>query len=105
LAARRVANDLDEVSTYKLGAGLIVYPTWVAGLAVAAFVWLSSPLAWISLAILLVSPFAALAWLDLPPRLREALRVVTRQAKLGELKNARGEAMQRIGETRDKLGM
>ncbi len=105
IAAKRVASELDEVSTYKLGAGLIVYPAWVLALAALAFVFLSRQIAWLSLAVLLVSPFAALVWLDLTPRLREALRVVTGRARLGELKEARAEAMRRIRETREKLGM
>ena len=58
------AYDPDAVSTIKLGAALVVYPVWAAGLVAAAFAALPLPLAVVAAAVVLVSPFAALRWLD-----------------------------------------
>ena len=62
---RRLKGDPDVASTYKLGVGLVVYPLW-AGLAITlAFVRLPSiELALVAAVVVLVSPFAALSWLD-----------------------------------------
>ncbi len=60
--ARRA--DPDAVSTIKLGAALVVYPVWAAGLVTAALVWLPAPWSILGAAVALTSPFAALRWLD-----------------------------------------
>ena len=60
--ARR--SDPDAVSTIKLGAALVVYPLWAAGLVTASLVWLPPPWSVIGAAVALASPFAALRWLD-----------------------------------------
>ncbi len=56
--------DRDEVSSRKLGAALIVYPLWAAGLVTLSFVLIPPPLSLGAAAIVIVSPFAALRWLD-----------------------------------------
>jgi 1-acyl-sn-glycerol-3-phosphate acyltransferase len=56
--------DADAVSTFKLGAALIVYPLWMGGLVVGALVLLPPPLSWAAAAVAIASPFAALRWLD-----------------------------------------
>jgi glycerol-3-phosphate O-acyltransferase / dihydroxyacetone phosphate acyltransferase len=56
--------DPDAVSTFKLGAALIVYPLWMGGLVVGALVLLPPPLSWAAAAVAVASPFAALRWLD-----------------------------------------
>ncbi|MBA3539799.1 MAG: hypothetical protein H0T79_09235, partial [Deltaproteobacteria bacterium] len=57
-------SDHDAVSTIKLGAALVVYPVWMAGLIGAAFAFLPPPLSLAAAAIAITSPFAALRWLD-----------------------------------------
>ncbi len=57
-------HDDDAVSTVKLGAALLVYPIWMGGLVVGAFVLLPPPLSIAAAAIAITSPFAALRWLD-----------------------------------------
>jgi 1-acyl-sn-glycerol-3-phosphate acyltransferase len=56
--------DPDEVSSRKLGAALLVYPLWAAGLVTLSFVVIPPPLSFGAAAIVIVSPFAALRWLD-----------------------------------------
>ena len=62
LAARK--TDADAVSTVKLGTALLVYPLWAAGLVTLSFVMIPPPLSLGAAAVVLVSPFAALRWLD-----------------------------------------
>ncbi len=56
--------DPDATSTYKLGAALVVYPLWAAGLVAGSFALLPPPLSIAAAAIAVTSPFAALRWLD-----------------------------------------
>ena len=56
--------DPDATSTIKLGAALVVYPLWAAGLVAGAFAFLPPPLSLAAAAIAVTSPFAALRWLD-----------------------------------------
>jgi 1-acyl-sn-glycerol-3-phosphate acyltransferase len=58
------SSDPDAVSTIKLGAALVVYPVWAAGLVAGAFVLLPPPLSLLGAAVAVASPFAALRWLD-----------------------------------------
>jgi glycerol-3-phosphate O-acyltransferase / dihydroxyacetone phosphate acyltransferase len=58
------ASDPDAVSTIKLGAALVVYPVWAAGLVTGALLVLPPPLSLAAAAVVLASPFAALRWLD-----------------------------------------
>ena len=62
MIARR--SDADAVSTVKLGAALVVYPLWAAGLVSLSFVLLPPPVSFGAAAVVLASPFAALQWLD-----------------------------------------
>jgi glycerol-3-phosphate O-acyltransferase / dihydroxyacetone phosphate acyltransferase len=62
LVARR--SDADAVSTVKLGTALVVYPLWAAGLVTLSFVMIPPPLSLAAAAVVVVSPFAALRWLD-----------------------------------------
>jgi glycerol-3-phosphate O-acyltransferase / dihydroxyacetone phosphate acyltransferase len=62
MIARR--SDPDAVSTVKLGAALVVYPLWAAGLVSLSFVLLPPPLSLAAAAVAIASPFAALSWLD-----------------------------------------
>jgi 1-acyl-sn-glycerol-3-phosphate acyltransferase len=56
--------DPDATSTIKLGAALVVYPLWAAGLVAGSFALLPPPLSIAAAAIAITSPFAALRWLD-----------------------------------------
>lgn len=56
--------DPDATSTIKLGAALVVYPLWAAGLVAGSMVLLPPPLSFAAAAVALTSPFAALRWLD-----------------------------------------
>jgi len=56
--------DPDATSTIKLGAALVVYPLWAAGLVAGSFAFLPPPLSIAAAAIAVTSPFAALRWLD-----------------------------------------
>ena len=101
LAARRVGkSEADEISTYKLGAGLLVYPIWVAVWITVATVLLPGWLAAVSAGIVVLSPFAALAWLDRTPALRRSLRLRARALRLAELREARAEVMRLVEQYR-----
>ncbi|HEY4059990.1 MAG TPA: 1-acyl-sn-glycerol-3-phosphate acyltransferase [Kofleriaceae bacterium] len=56
--------DADAVSTFKLGAALVVYPLWAAGLVTGSFMLLPPPLSVVGAAVAVTSPFAALRWMD-----------------------------------------
>ncbi len=88
--ARR--TDADAVSTVKLGAALVIYPVWAAGLSAGALLLLPPPAAWLAVAVILTSPFAALRWLDAwyqrVPELSAADRV-----RLDELRRAAVDAI------------
>ncbi|HEU0030533.1 MAG TPA: 1-acyl-sn-glycerol-3-phosphate acyltransferase [Kofleriaceae bacterium] len=58
------SQDPDAISTFKLGAALVVYPLWMGGLVAGALVLLPPPLSLVAAAIAIASPFAALRWLD-----------------------------------------
>jgi len=105
LAARRITDSTDEVSTYKIGVGLLAYPVWAAGLIGTGFALLSPPLAAGFAAVVLTSPFAALAWQDAAPRVRRAVRFARRKGRLAELRALRAQAMALVAATRSHLGM
>jgi 1-acyl-sn-glycerol-3-phosphate acyltransferase len=104
-ASARIAEGEDELSTYKLGVGLLAYPVWAAVLAGAGFVLLPPPAALGFGLVVVTSPFAALAWHDEAPRVRRAIRFATREGRLAELRALRAEAIALIHATRDRLGM
>jgi 1-acyl-sn-glycerol-3-phosphate acyltransferase len=105
LIARAKADDPDETSTVKLGVGLVVYPLWAAALIAAGFaLWpLAVALGW--LFAVLVSPAAALVWLDASHVLGKKLRFSASAERLEEVRAARAEAMRLIQATRERLGL
>ncbi len=105
VAAQRIADDTDELSTYKLGVGLLAYPIWAAGLIGGGLLLLPPPLSAGFAALVVTSPFAALAWHDAAPRVRRAVRFAARADRIAELRALRAEAMARIEEARAGLGM
>jgi 1-acyl-sn-glycerol-3-phosphate acyltransferase len=95
--ARR--SDPDAVSTIKLGAALVVYPVWAAGLVAGSLALLPPPLSLIAAAVAVTSPFAALRWLD-AWYLRAPEPTAAELARLTEL---RREACAAIDEARRRL--
>jgi glycerol-3-phosphate O-acyltransferase/dihydroxyacetone phosphate acyltransferase len=100
VAARRLsASQADEISTYKLGTGLLVHPAWAALGVTLSVLYLPVWLAALGSAVMVLSPFAALAWLDRTPALRRSLRLrarAARDARRRELRAARAEVMRRV---------
>ena len=94
---RRVARRTtpDTVSTIKLGVGLAVFPLWAIALAVAAWIVLPTALAALATAIVVVSPFAALRWLDWRDHRREADLTAGEIAELVALRAAAAAAIDR----------
>lgn len=103
---RKLGDDPDVASTYKIGVGLVVYPVWAAALLVLA--WLRLPQAWAiaSGAMILACPFAALPWLDRWDRLAGRLAVLApssrRRARLEALARDRTELMHALETARDR---
>ena len=95
--ARR--SDPDAVSTIKLGAALVVYPVWAAGLVAGALAVLPPPLSLVAAAVAIASPFAALRWLD-AWYLRAPAVAPDQRAELGRLRRA---ACAAIDEARRRL--
>lgn len=87
-------QDPDVVSTFKLGAALVVYPLWMGGLVAGSFLLLPSPWSWLAAAIAITSPFAALRWLDVWYQ-RKASASDAELAALAELRQAARAAIDR----------
>jgi glycerol-3-phosphate O-acyltransferase / dihydroxyacetone phosphate acyltransferase len=105
--ARRLHGDPDVTSTYKLGVGLLVHPLWAAILIALAFVKLETPLAIAATVIVVVSPFAALPWLDRFDRLAARLEFLApredRRERLVALAKERAALMRALEEARDRV--
>ena len=84
----------------KLGAALVVYPLWAAGLVTMSFVFLPPPLSLGAAAIAIASPFAALRWLDAYWG-RDASDATP--AQLEQLRGLRLDARAAIDEARSRL--
>jgi glycerol-3-phosphate O-acyltransferase/dihydroxyacetone phosphate acyltransferase len=93
------SSDPDAVSTIKLGAALVVYPVWAAGLVAGSLVLLPPPLSFAAAAIAVAAPFAALRWLD-AWYLRTRDATPEELARLAELRKA---ACAAIDEARSRL--
>jgi 1-acyl-sn-glycerol-3-phosphate acyltransferase len=98
---KKINGDPDTASTYKLGVGLVVYPVWAA-LAIGAAFWRlpSVEQALAATALLLASPFAALAWLDRWDRLD--VRASDQETRLVELAKERTTLMSELERLRTK---
>lgn len=97
---RRVKDDPDASSTYKLGVGLIVHPLWAAIAITIAFTKLDTSLAILATFVVIASPFAALPWLDRWDRLAARLRLLApredQRERLGTLAAERAALMQAL---------
>jgi glycerol-3-phosphate O-acyltransferase/dihydroxyacetone phosphate acyltransferase len=100
VAARLARGERDVVSTYKLAAGVVAFPLWAAALVAAAFLVLAWPMALLAAAVVVTSPFAALAWLDFfeRPRARRG-----EAASRNDLAKRRAEAMTLLDRVRAGL--
>ncbi|MEO6417783.1 MAG: 1-acyl-sn-glycerol-3-phosphate acyltransferase [Polyangiaceae bacterium] len=99
----RKADEADVVSTYKLGAGLVVHPLWAAVLVGLAVWFIPGPWLALAIAIILLSPFAALAWLDRAERLQRRVRSsFSAGADIERLGAMRRAAMERLIEARTR---
>lgn len=78
-------QDADAISTFKLGAALIVYPVWMGGLVIGALLLLPPPLSFAAAAVAIASPFAALRWLDVWYQ-RDGRATEAERAHLAELR-------------------
>lgn len=104
---RKLKGDPDVASTYKLGVGLVVYPVWAAAAITLASVALPSiELVLLTVAIVLTSPFAALAWLDRWDRLAARSRMLApseqRRERLLALASERTALMRELDALRER---
>lgn len=111
--ARKLAkheSEPDEVSTYKLGLGIVLFPAWaltllVAGVLAARSFAPGSLAATLSVVLAVLSaPFAALEWLDALPRLGRHLRAKVSRRELERLRASRAALMAELGRARAALG-
>ena len=100
---RRTDATTDAVSTYKLGAALIVYPLWIVGLSIAGLLLLPCGLALAGIAALLVTPFALLPWFDRQAHLSARLRALVAGDQRAALATQRAALMARLETTRAQL--
>ena len=104
LLAGRVKSH-DEISTIKLGAGLVLYPLWATVLIALSLSLAPYPWNVAAVALTLLSPTGAIAWLDATPGLTRSLRSLFRRRHLEDARKARAAAMTLIKETQSKLGL
>lgn len=104
MIARRV-KSADEMSTIKLGAGLVLYPLWGAVLIATALLFAPPPRSFALAAFALLSPFAAVQWRDATPEIRRWRRALFRGVRIGEARSARAAAMERIVAAQARLGL
>ncbi len=104
---KKLHPDPDTASTYKLGVGLVVYPVWAIAATILAFVKLPLDLAIVTTIVLLVSPFATLAWLDRWDRLTGPTRMLAssedQRERLGDLAKERSSLMTELALLRAKV--
>ncbi|MBL9026349.1 MAG: 1-acyl-sn-glycerol-3-phosphate acyltransferase [Myxococcales bacterium] len=101
--ARRT-DEIDQHSTLKLGAGLVAYSIWAALLLTAAYFVTPGRAAFaLACAVILVSPFVALFWLERTEGFARALRVVTERRRLVELAHKRATALELLGRARQAV--
>jgi len=110
LAVRLAGAERDVVSTYKLGIGLVAFPTWALALLVAALLGLPSPHRFFAVPVLLLGPLAALLFLDRLDPVRAQWSTAPPSpflgpARLEELRAARKQATDAIATLRAELGL
>jgi glycerol-3-phosphate O-acyltransferase / dihydroxyacetone phosphate acyltransferase len=103
VAIRFSRGTPDVFSTYKLGAGLLVYPVFASLYIVLACLWLPPPFALAVVAVVLGSPFAALGWTDRSSRLFGSIRLLLPSEKIRELRAQRQRVMDLLEQARARL--
>lgn len=106
IITNRFVSDPDVTSTYKLGAGLLLFPSWAGiGVAIAA-TQLSGMPAFGAILAILTAPFAALGWLDRSEKLGSRAKLLVpdemRRERLEELADMRRALMTRLETARAK---
>jgi glycerol-3-phosphate O-acyltransferase / dihydroxyacetone phosphate acyltransferase len=102
--AYTLTKEKDVISTYKLGLGLLVYPLWAIALLVVSWFVVPAPWVWGSGLLAILSPFAALAWVDRLENPSSTLRAFLTGGRVNELiKESRGQVMNTIQEIRGQL--
>jgi len=97
LATRLAGRERDVVSTYKLAIGLAVYPLWMLGLSLYVLFALRAPQSLAALLVIVLSPLAALLWLDRSELLSARFSA---SRNLGALRDARAHALAAINQAR-----
>jgi 1-acyl-sn-glycerol-3-phosphate acyltransferase len=109
VVTRRLAGDPDVASTYKLGVGLLVFPGWAALAVALAFERMPLDAAWVATLVIVVSPFAALAWLDRWDRVAARARLLApseeRRERLVALAARRRALMRDLDAARARSGV
>jgi hypothetical protein len=104
---QRMKADPDVASTYKLGVGLLVYPLWALAAIVLAFRFLTIELALVAAVVIVVSPFAALGWLDRWDRIADRMRQLApseqRRERLQDLAAERTSLMRDLEAVRARV--
>ncbi len=104
--ARLAGSDHDVRSTYKIGTGLVAFPTWMALLVAVAVALLKGHTEALALVlvVLVTSPFAAILWLDRADRRHaRGRRGALRNSKTrSSLQRARSEALSGLARGREK---
>lgn len=101
---RRTDATADAVSTYKLGAALVVYPLWIVGLTIAALLLLPGGLALASIAALIITPFALLPWFDRQAHVMARVRALLAGDRRAALAAQRTALMDQLERLRASLG-
>jgi 1-acyl-sn-glycerol-3-phosphate acyltransferase len=100
---RRIpAEERDVISTKKLATGIVAFPVWAGLLTAASWVALPAPLAAVATGVVLVSPFAALVWLDHLDQLRLG-RGRARPEDIARLRAVRRDVMDLLARARAKV--
>lgn len=104
---RRLGDDPDVSSTYKLGVGLLVHPLWAAVWIALAFWRLPTESAIIATVVVVTSPFAALPWIDRWDRLAARIRMIApredHRDRLAALAEERAGVMRDLEAARDRV--
>jgi hypothetical protein len=93
----------DVVSTAKLATGFLAHPVWAAVLIGVAFWRLPTWMAAIATVVVLIAPFAALAWLDAWESRVPGLTKVATPEIVARLAQLRADALVAIEKARAKL--
>jgi glycerol-3-phosphate O-acyltransferase / dihydroxyacetone phosphate acyltransferase len=104
LALKLSRGTEDVVSTYKLGAGLVVHPLFAALYAALAFAYLPTGLAALATVLVVLAPFAALAWTDRSSRLFGSIRLLVPSARIDALRRMRADAKKTLDDARARIG-